>query len=128
MVPITTSQYDESNPTCDIAVVCSKKQRIWVACKWCKKCSLMYAILNNPGDDKNQHQTMTAKPIAKMDTNTPEMDYLLEIYGMGNAANVSSLLIFETLKIKYLPTSTCKFKIRIMSWNCTCTKAHFSPK
>ena len=86
----------------------------------------MKSVINNLGNDKNQSQTMTAKPIEKMDTNTPEMDYLLEIYGMGNAVNVSSLLIFETLKMKYLSTS--KFKIKIMSWNYTCTKAHFSSK
>ena len=59
----------------------------------------MYAILNNPGDGKNQGQTMAGKPIEKMDTNTPELDYLLEIYGMGNAVNVSRLVIIETFKI-----------------------------
>ena len=49
----------------------------------------MNSVLNNPGYNKNQRQTMAAKPIQKVDTNTPEMDYLLEIYGMGNAVNVS---------------------------------------
>ena len=65
----------------------------------------MNSVINNPGNDKKPRETMTAKLVEKMDTNTPEMDYLLEIYGMGNVVNVSGLLIFGTLKIKYLSTS-----------------------
>ena len=65
----------------------------------------MNSVLNNPGDDKNQGQTMAGKPIEKLDTNTPEMDYLLEIYGMGNAVNVSRLLIIATFEINVLSAS-----------------------
>ena len=57
----------------------------------------MNSVLNNQGDDKNQGQTMTGKPTEKMDTNTPEMDYLLEIYGMGNAVKVSRSLIIKNV-------------------------------
>ena len=35
--------------------------------------------------------------VQTIDTNTPEMDYLLEIYGMGNATHVSNCIVYLRL-------------------------------
>ena len=44
---------------------------------------------------------MAEHDIQRIDTNTPEMDYLLQLYGIGTATHVSQILILiEWLNFK----------------------------